>query len=438
MAQRAASRPPRPQRPPAGRKAPRPAPRRRAGRRRKGARRGLVLVLVLVLVAAAFAGGVVARPALEDAFDRVRGGSAAATASAAPGFQAVYRHAAPGVLRLDAVVCGELGGRGVGTGFLALDARHVVTAAHVVDAAVAITARSTDEVRTAEVVGMDRARDLALLRLDRALPVEPAAFVAERVPEATEVLAVGYPHREPLSPTRGTVSGYDRKELIAGRVVTGLVQTSAAINPGNSGGPLLDEDGRVVGVVIAGSEFAQGLAYAVDATTVAPVLAAWHASPAPAPAADCPDPVVPSGSVGLQPPASGRTAAEVGLALGIYFDGINHGQYHLTWQQYSARKRAAVPVEVLAEQLASSRDDDQHVASVVQRADGSVVAEVDFSSTQDAGKGPRPGETCSLWTNDFVLVRESGRWVIDRVEGSHSVPCEAGAFPSGRPVADGD
>ena len=269
MAQRAASRPPRPQRPPAGRKAPRPAPRRRAGRRRKGARRGLVLVLVLVLVAAAFAGGVVARPALEDAFDRVRGGSAAATASAAPGFQAVYRHAAPGVLRLDAVVCGELGGRGVGTGFLALDARHVVTAAHVVDSAVAITARSTEEVRTAEVVGMDRARDLALLRLDRALPVEPAAFVAERVPEATEVLAVGYPHREPLSPTRGTVSGYDRKELIAGQVVTGLVQTSAAINPGNSGGPLLDEDGRVVGVVIAGSELAQGLAYAAAVASTA-------------------------------------------------------------------------------------------------------------------------------------------------------------------------
>ena len=428
MAQRAASRPAGTRRKPSGAGTPRRPPSRR--RKKKGAR-GRVLLLVV----GAFAAGVAARPGLEGAADRVGGPPGpAATSSAPPGFEAVYQRATPRVLRLDAVVCGEQG-VGVGTGFLALDDRHVVTAAHVVDSAVAISARTAQDVRTATVVGMDRARDLALLELDRPLAARPFAFASERIPEATEVMAVGYPYREPLSPTRGSVSGYDRKELIGGEVVTGLVQTSAAINPGNSGGPLLGPGGEVVGVVIASSEYAQGLAYAVDATVAAPVLARWHAAPAPPEPAGCPDPVVPDDSVGLRPPVSGRTAAEVALALGIYFDGINHGQYHLTWQQYSARKRSAVPVDVLAEQLASSRDDDQFVASVTQQGDGSVVAEVDFSSTQDPGKGPRPGETCTLWTNDFVLVRESGRWVIDRVDASQSVPCEAGAFPSGRPVA---
>lgn len=432
MAQRAATRPASTRRKGPGAGSPRRAPARRS-RKKKGGRRGVVL-----LVLGAFAAGVAARPALEDAVDRVGDvRSTAASPSAARSFEAVYRAATPRVLRLDAVVCGEHG-VGVGTGFLALDDRHVATAAHVVDSAVAITARTTEEVRTAKVVGIDRARDLALLELDRPVAAEPFGFVSERVPEATEVMAVGYPYREALSPTRGSVSGYDRKELIGGDVVTGLVQTSAAINPGNSGGPLVELGGEVVGVVIASSEYAQGLAYAVDATAAAPVLAGWHASPAPPEQADCPDPVVPEDSVGLRPPVSGRTAAEVALALGIYFDGINHGQYHLTWQQYSARKRATVSVDVLARELASSRDDDLYVASVTQRGDGSVVAEVDFSSTQDAGKGPRPGETCSLWTNDFVLVQESGRWVIDRVDGARSVPCEEGAFPSGRPVAGGD
>lgn len=65
-------------------------------------------------------------------------------------------------LRLDAVVCGELGGRGRRTGFLALDARHVVTAAPCRRLGGRHHPRSTEEVRTAEVVGMDRARDLAL------------------------------------------------------------------------------------------------------------------------------------------------------------------------------------------------------------------------------------------------------------------------------------
>lgn len=435
MAQRAAARPAQTRRKTpgtAGSGTPRRPPARRR-KRRKGSRRGVVL-----LVLGAFAAGVAARPALEDAVDRVGDTRTTSASPVAPaGFEGVYRSATPRVLRLDAVVCGEQGA-GVGTGFLVLDARHVATAAHVVDSAVAITARTTQEVRTAEVVGIDRARDLALLELDQPLAAEPFAFVPERVPEATEVMAVGYPYGEPLSPTRGSVSGYDRKELIGGEVVTGLVQTSAAINPGNSGGPLVEVGGKVVGVVIASTEYAQGLAYAVDARTAAPLLAGWRDAPAPPEPADCPDPVVPADSVGLRPPVSGRTAAEVALALGIYFDGINHGQYHLTWQQYSARKRAAVSVDVLAEQLASSRDEDLHVASVTQRADGSVVAEVDFSSTQEAARGPRPGETCTLWTNDFVLVHESGRWVIDRVDASRSVPCEEGAFPSGRPLAGGD
>jgi serine protease Do len=396
---------------------------------------GLGGALWLVLVVVAFVGGLVARPSLDDLVD-ADAPVTTTTTTVPPSFGKVVRDATPRVVRLDAVVCGEDAGRGVGTGFLAMDDRHVVTAAHVVDEAAAITARTTQEVRTARVVGIDRTMDLALLQLDHPIAATPFPFAAERLPEATEVLAIGYPYREPLTPTDGTIGGYDRKEVVEDKVVTGLVQTSAAINPGNSGGPLLSVDSRVVGIVVAGSDTAQGRAFAVDATKAAPVLGRWHDEPAAEAGADCPDPVVPENSVGLEPPASGLIAAEVSLALGIYFDGINHGQYHMTWQQYSERKRASVPVEVLARQLDSSRDDVHAVASIVHRDDGSVVAEVDFSSTQDAGKGPRraPAETCTLWTNHFVLVPEAGRWVIDRIDQSASAPCESDVFPSGRSV----
>ena len=77
-----------------------------------------------------------------------------------------------------------------------------------------------------------------------------------------------------LTATDGIVSALDRSITVpeAGRL-DGLIQTDAAINPGNSGGPLLDLDGRVVGINSAGSPYAQNIGFAIAVDDARDVIA---------------------------------------------------------------------------------------------------------------------------------------------------------------------
>ena len=138
---------------------------------------------------------------------------------------------------------------GLGAGFAgwtANDQLYVVTAAHVVSEVgqQVLLERNTGSWR-AEVVGRDRARDLAVLRVDgkpvgaKPLWQKPRAN-KPRVGDA--LLLVGSPYGLGGTVTSGVVSRVRPKEI----------QTDAAANPGNSGGPAVDRKGRVVGVLVAG------------------------------------------------------------------------------------------------------------------------------------------------------------------------------------------
>jgi serine protease Do len=88
------------------------------------------------------------------------------------------------------------------------------------------------------------------------------------------VVAIGNPFRLEGSVSLGVVSAVGRSlALPEGVMLEGLLQTDAAINPGNSGGPLLSTRGEVVGLNTLVLPFAQGIGFAVSATT-----AAWVAS----------------------------------------------------------------------------------------------------------------------------------------------------------------
>jgi putative serine protease PepD len=154
------------------------------------------------------------------------------------------------------------------------DEGHVLTNQHVVDGAQSVTVRfpNGDEVR-ARVVGADASSDVAVLELDSVpsgvSPVELGS--SESLEIGDLVVAIGSPFGLEGTVTSGIVSALDR-ELTApdGFTIDGAIQTDAAINPGNSGGPLLDGQGRVIGInsqIASSSGGNEGIGYAVPIET---------------------------------------------------------------------------------------------------------------------------------------------------------------------------
>ena len=124
----------------------------------------------------------------------------------------------------------------------------------------------------AAVVGRDPATDLAVLRAHAAgLPHAQLLSAAPRVGQL--VVAVGNPLGFESTVSAGVVSALGRAlRSRQGRLIEGIVQHTAALNPGNSGGPLVNSRGGVVGINTAIIAQAQGIGFAVPATTAQWVL----------------------------------------------------------------------------------------------------------------------------------------------------------------------
>lgn len=143
-------------------------------------------------------------------------------------------------------------GRSVGTGVVLTEDGEVLTNAHVVADARTIRVRLPGETEPiqAELVAADSGNDLALLRIDRNGLV-PATFApTSEVEIGDEVLAIGFALDLDGDPsvTLGIVSALDRTLITELGALDGLIQTDAAISSGNSGGPLVDAQGRIIGI----------------------------------------------------------------------------------------------------------------------------------------------------------------------------------------------
>jgi len=183
--------------------------------------------------------------------------------------EALVAAAAPSVVAVEH-------GRGQGSGIIVSSDGYVVTNAHVVHGrADALSVRiAGDDVLAAEVVGEDRASDLAVLRVNAWNLPSLVLDETRRLRVGQLVLAIGNPLRFERSVSLGVVSAIERSLPGPGRrPFEGLVQTDAAINPGNSGGPLLDARGSVVGINTAVIPYASGLGFAIPAHTAAWVTA---------------------------------------------------------------------------------------------------------------------------------------------------------------------
>jgi S1-C subfamily serine protease len=174
-------------------------------------------------------------------------------------------------------------GTASGSGFLTSEDGEVVTNQHVISGADRVRVRFGEEGEpvNARVLGEDPSTDLALLRIDEDdIPdaVEPFELGSSEGLRAGDVaIAIGSPFGLEGSVTTGVVSGLGRDiEAPNGFTISEVVQTDAAINPGNSGGPLLDTDGRVIGVnaqiATAGSPTNAGVGFAIPIDTVREVV----------------------------------------------------------------------------------------------------------------------------------------------------------------------
>jgi serine protease Do len=169
---------------------------------------------------------------------------------------------------------------GLGSGVIVDRRGYILTNAHVVEGAEHIKVGLADERSlTAKLVGIDSFTDLAVVKIDvkdAALPVVTLGD-STRLRIGETVIAIGNPLWIEGGPTVtvGVVSGLKRSMEQEGLpLLHQLIQTDAAINPGNSGGPLLDLNGRVVGINTALIPSAHGIGFAISINTARPVLAA--------------------------------------------------------------------------------------------------------------------------------------------------------------------
>ena len=185
-------------------------------------------------------------------------------------------------------VLGEAGNReATGTGWV-VDAAGglIVTNAHVINQGAAFRVAVGGKPRPAAVHAVSPCDDLAVLRLSDAAGLRELALGSQReVRRGDRVIAVGYPGNaslgDDLTSTEGIVSvprTSFRESAIDVPAYANVVQTDAAINPGNSGGPLVDADGRLVGVNSAGRTVApdgrviSGQSYAIGVDRVRELL----------------------------------------------------------------------------------------------------------------------------------------------------------------------
>jgi S1-C subfamily serine protease len=174
----------------------------------------------------------------------------------------IYKRDAPGVvfIRADVVertqspfgLPEQQRGQATGSGFVIDEDGHILTNAHVVAGASKIEVGFSDKKTVeAKLVGRDASNDVALLKVNvdqkELHPLTLGDSANAKVGDS--VVAIGNPFGLDRTVTTGIVSALQRQlRAPNGFTIQNVIQTDAAINPGNSGGPLIDAQGRVIGI----------------------------------------------------------------------------------------------------------------------------------------------------------------------------------------------
>ena len=173
--------------------------------------------------------------------------------------------------------------QGFGSGFIVSKDGHIVTNQHVIDGAdkIEVSINGREDPVEAEVAWSDFSLDLAILNIDteeldqELNPLEMGN--SDQIRPGDWAIAIGNPLGFEHTVTVGVISALGRPIQIPTsdrqvRTYQNLIQLDAAINPGNSGGPLLNNDGKVIGINTAVSAVGQGIGFAIPVNEIKDIV----------------------------------------------------------------------------------------------------------------------------------------------------------------------
>ncbi len=197
----------------------------------------------------------------------------------------VYKKVLPSVVNITSRTVqfdffyGEVPVEGQGSGFIIDREGHILTNYHVIAEAsphgIEVTTSDKKKYR-AQIVGVDRINDLAVIQIHGEGQLDPATLGdSKRLIMGQKVFAIGNPFGLAGTMTRGIISSIRPVRGPNGNYIDEAIQTDAAINPGNSGGPLLNSRGEVVGMntfILSEAGQSAGLGFAIPINAAKAVL----------------------------------------------------------------------------------------------------------------------------------------------------------------------
>lgn len=257
----------------------------------------------------------------------------------------------------------------LGSGFIVDPKGYIITNNHVIEKADKIYVKlssdpdNDDPGRPARVIGVDKATDLAVIKIDTDKPLPTVKLGdSNKVQVGDWVEAIGSPFALAQTVTAGIISAKNRTiEPGASGQFQHFLQTDAAINPGNSGGPLLDMNGNVIGIntaIYTQSAGNQGIGFAMPSNTVVQVYNDLIG----------PTHKVVRGSIGIQfrPGLSSAVNRVYGFKNGVLVQEVQSGG--------PAEKAGLKPGDIITSiDGRSIKDGDDLVNEIASRRPGSTV-----------------------------------------------------------------
>ena len=157
-------------------------------------------------------------------------------------------------------------GKSLGSGFIISDEGYILTNYHVISGSpsnVQVITHDRSQM-TAEIIGLDEKRDVALLKIDGTYNFLELAE-EENIQVGKKVIAIGNPLGLSYSVTEGIISAINRPGPSGLRE---YIQTDVSLNPGNSGGPLIDTQGKVVGINNFKISGAESLGFSLESKAI--------------------------------------------------------------------------------------------------------------------------------------------------------------------------